>query len=58
MLISLAPLEIHSIPNEPTPQYKSKTFENLKSFFILFECKIILNKLSLTKSLKGLVVSF
>ena len=56
-ITSFAPLEIHSIPKEPKPEYKSKTFEFLISISIKFECFKILNIFSLTESLRGLVVA-
>ena len=37
-----APLEMHSIPNDPTPENKSKTFELISSQINFFEWFIIL----------------
>ena len=49
------PLDKHSKPNDPTPENKSNIFDNFIFTLNLFECKIILNKDSLVKSLSGLV---
>ena len=53
-----APLDIHSMPKDPTPEYKSKICEFLIFVFIKFECSKILNIFSFTESLRGLVIKF
>ena len=50
------PREIHSIPNEPTPEYRSSIFDFAKFKFIRFEWVKILNIFSLTESFNGLMV--
>ena len=54
----LAPRDTHSKPNEPTPEYKSKTSAFSMSAFINFECFKTLKIFSLTESLSGLVIEF
>ena len=54
----LAPLEIHSIPKDPDPEYKSRMYEFLILTSIRFECIKILKIFSLTASFKGLVSLF
>ena len=51
----LIPLDKHSIPNDPVPENKSKTFEFFNSTETLGEWSKILKIDSLTKSLRGLV---
>ena len=51
-----APLDKHSIPNDPTPENKSNIFELFKSTLNLFEWFKILKIDSLVKSFKGLVL--
>ena len=53
-----APLEIHSIPNDPTPEYRSKILEFSTLILINFECIKILKIFSLTESFNGLVFKF
>ena len=55
---SFAPLEMHSIPNEPMPEYKSRTVEFSIFVFITLECCKTLKMLSFTLSLRGLVLEF
>ena len=52
----LAPLEIHSIPNDPTPENKSKILELSILTLNLLEWTKILKIDSLVKSLSGLVL--
>ena len=54
----LAPRDIVSKPKDPTPEYKSSTFEFLMLILIEFECSNILKIFSFTESLSGLVKEF
>ena len=49
------PLDKHSSPNEPDPEYRSNIYEFEILFLNRFECSIILNIDSLTISFNGLV---
>ena len=53
-----APLEIHSIPKEPIPEYTSSISAFSKLVLISLECFNLLKILSLTESFRGLVVVF
>ena len=54
-LLLAAPLDKHSIPNDPVPENKSNTFELFIFVDTLFECSKILKIDSLTISFNGLV---
>ena len=53
-----APLERHSIPKDPVPEYRSRIFEFNILTLMRFEWFRILKILSLTESFSGLVFKF
>ena len=55
-IILSAPLDMHSNPKDPIPEYRSNIFDSSKSILIKFECVIILKIFSFTESLSGLVI--
>ena len=53
-----APLDKHSIPKDPTPEYKSNIFAFSTLESMKCECFKILKIFSLTESFRGLVLIF